>query len=117
MTDSKTMPTWAKALGLAVFILAGIFAVLNDGDGNGAPAAEQGVPESVAWGNCKEAVKAQLNHPATADFSILSTTIKQHGAVYDIAGSLTAENGFGVESEIGFTCLVQEDGATSADLS
>lgn len=50
-----------------------------------------------------EEVKHCLNYPNTADFSPLSWGVGRNDDNYQIIGSVTAENGLGVEEEISFS--------------
>lgn len=76
-----------------------------------------GGQDSQALVACKNAVKAQLAHPATADFKISATNIHETSAGYLVTGSLTGENGFGVPSEFGYTCEYGNGSVTSAALT
>lgn len=73
--------------------------------------------DSKALVACKNAVKAQLAHPATADFKISATSINETSDGYRISGSLTGENGFGVPSEFGYVCKTSAGSVTSAVLT
>lgn len=51
----------------------------------------------------KQAVKQELNYPATADFSWVTDREKFGENTYRIKGTLTAKNAFGVEQELKYT--------------
>lgn len=68
--------------------------------------------DTDAWIACKNAVQAQLNNPATADFALMQTTIE----VDFIDGILTAENSFGVEQELQFHCERSGSTITAAEV-
>lgn len=120
MTDSERKGNrWVgnlvKAGGLALFLIIGIVAISQDDQtiepANGSSTQER----STAWMICKDSVKDRLNNPATADFSLLSTSIEGDDASgYDISGSLTAANDFGVEEEIAFSCQVRDGSVTAS---
>lgn len=76
-----------------------------------------GGDDSKALVACKNAVKAKLAHPATADFKVSATTIRETQDGYLVTGSLTGENGFGVPSEFGYTCEYGSGSVTSAVLT
>ena len=117
-TPSLNVPTWAKAAGLALLVALLFWSVSsNDTPANGGTEPDSGLPQGEAWHNCKEAVRGLLNNPETADFSILSTTIDETSNGYDIDGSLTAGNDFGVKQEIAFSCNVWPDGEVEAEVS
>jgi PBP1b-binding outer membrane lipoprotein LpoB len=81
-----------------IMVLAGCS---SDGKSSGAP-----------WVACKNAVKAQVTNPATADFALLSTTIED--TVID--GKLTAKNDFGVDQELRFHCKMSGETVTSVEV-
>ena len=88
-----------SGVGLAlIVVLAGCS---SDGTSSGAP-----------WVACKNAVKAQVANPATADFALMSTTIED--TVID--GKLTAKNDFGVEQELQFNCKMSGETVTSVEV-
>lgn len=68
--------------------------------------------DADAWMACKDAVEAQLNNPATADFALMQTTIETEY----IDGILTAKNDFGVEQELQFHCERSGSTVTSAEV-
>jgi hypothetical protein len=54
---------------------------------------------------CRAAVKAKLKNPATADFPFGGGSIDERsGGGWDVTGTLTAKNSFGVPQELVFTC-------------
>lgn len=60
--------------------------------------------QAAAFQIAKQEVKKQLNNPTTADFSLTSVSREKFGDnTYRIKGTLTAENGFGVEQELRYT--------------
>lgn len=60
--------------------------------------------QAAAFQVAKQEVIKQLNNPATADFSLTSVSREKFGDnTYRIKGTLTAENGLGVEQELRYT--------------
>lgn len=61
----------------------------------------------------EDAVKQCLNYPATADFPIFDWSYGRRFNQYTVRSSVTAKNGFGVESEMPFTAgfWVEDDTA------
>lgn len=53
----------------------------------------------------EDAVKQRLNYPATADFSLFGWSYGRRFNQYTVRSSVTAKNGFGVESEYPFTAV------------
>lgn len=53
----------------------------------------------------KDAVKQKLNYPATADFPLFDWSYGRKFNQYTVKSSVTAKNGFGVESEHPFTAV------------
>ena len=85
----------------AALLLSSLAACSSDGPSSGA-----------AWVACQHTVEANLENPATADFSLMSTTIK----TTFIDGTLTAENSFGVERELQFHCDLGGETVTDVDV-
>lgn len=67
--------------------------------------------ESAAIEQAKDLVSACLNYPASADFPLLDWSIGRSFNWYSVSSEVTAENAFGVESEIPFTAIfwVEDD--------
>ena len=54
-------------------------------------------------------VRSQLNYPSTADFSWLDWSYGRDHDLYSVSGRVTAQNGFGMESEVPFKLIYQLD--------
>ena len=52
-------------------------------------------------------IKEQLNFPSTADFALLDWAFGRDHDLYSVSCNVTAQNGFGVESEIPFALTYQ----------
>ena len=88
-------------LGVLVALLVLLAGCSSDGKSSGAP-----------WVACKNAVKSEVKNPATVDFALLDTTIKDTF----IDGKLTAKNDFGVEQELQFHCKMSGETVTSVEV-
>jgi hypothetical protein len=77
-----------------------MLAACSTGGSGGGDGGGGGASDTDAWIACKDAVEAQLDNPATADFALMQSTIEADF----IDGILTAENNFGVKQELQFHC-------------
>lgn len=104
-------PTPGKRSGLGCLVLVVIaMLVFAVSKGCGGGSASSG---GAALVNCRNAVKAQIKNPATADFELLSTTITDA----QISGSVTAENDFGARKSLTYVCRISGDSVLSANVS
>jgi hypothetical protein len=54
---------------------------------------------------CHDALSDQFSNPATADWqSTLTTDVKRYPNGYDVSGTVSAENDFGVKTDYYFRC-------------
>ena len=62
----------------------------------------------------EEQIKSHLNYPSTANFSLLDWSYGRQKNTYYLTSNLSAENGFGVQDDISFSCAydVSGDNAT-----
>ena len=60
---------------------------------------------------CHQAVSIEFNNPATADWqSVFTTDYQKHANGYDVSGSVSAENDFGVKTDFTFSCTLDKNG-------
>lgn len=119
MADEKKKITGKDVAIVAVLALVVFgFYQLGSSGSTDVPEPDGGVSKSDAWGACKDAVEEQLRNPATVDFELLAADIsEQPDGGWSIAGSLTAENDFGVEQDIGYSCKVDANGHVTAKVA
>lgn len=122
MTDQPQRKPLSNKTKAGIFAAIVIFGGIGLATGNDDPESTGNGDTSQfgqgdAWLNCQDAVEEQLANPATADFSMLSSDITESGDTFNVAGTLTAENAFGVEAEIEFTCEVTEGEPVDAEVT
>ena len=62
----------------------------------------------------EEQIKSHLNYPTTANFSLLDWSYGRQKNTYYLKSSLTAENGFGAQDDISFSCAYDVSGNTAS---
>ena len=60
--------------------------------------------------HAEPAIKAYLNYPDTANFKQLSYRVGRSDNLYQLSGSVQAQNGFGVKDTINFSVRFEKDG-------
>jgi len=78
---------------------------------------DDGVDQTDARHACEDAVEASLKSPQSADFSFMDLShTETSGGGWIISNTVTAENEYGIEKTLAFTCEVGPAG-TVIDLS
>ncbi|WP_346007155.1 hypothetical protein [Janibacter terrae] len=98
--------TWVL-LGVAIVALV-IFACCS-----GAFTDDDDPSSGAALTACRNAVKAQIKNPSTADFAVLDTTITDTS----ISGEVTAENDFGGEKTLRYRCTISGESVTNVTVN
>ena len=103
------------AVKIFLFVAAAVLAFVVVGQDDTGSAVDRSHP--VEWSACKESVKAQLDEPATANFKILGTQMRETGTGLKIDGELEADNAFGASRQITYECVVDAEGNVTAHLA
>lgn len=104
-TTKVRKPFWRTdgAVALVIVVIIGAFVLWDQLDLTGDVSSD-------ARDNCREAVTERLADPASADFSVTDSSVQETTTGFTVTGTLTAENGLGIEETLSFRCTTTDTG-------